>query len=206
MTPTPPEPPRTGARRSRRLVDAPALASQAVTLLCSSDALLTMSIDDARCIVGYMSAQSYAKGATLLREGDPRGPGAGTSTGTDANELLFILEGQVSVDLGLESNSGGVAIASLGPGSFLGEVSALDGLPRSAQCTAVSPVHAARLSQPSLLAMLEAHPREASKLMTALARCIAERLRATGQQLQAYDQLAASLQVEVDRLRAAARG
>ena len=77
---------------------------------------------------------------------------------------------------------------------------------RSAQCTAVSAVHAARLPQASLLAMLEAHPREASRLMATLARCIAERLRATGQQLQAYDQLVASLQAEVDRLRAAARG
>ena len=202
MTPTPLEAPRHGARRSRRLVDAPALAGQAVTLLCSSDALVTMSIDDARCIVGYMNVLSYAKGATLLREGDPRDPGA--STGADASELLLILEGQVSVDLGLESKSGGVAVASLGPGSFIGEVSALDGLPRSAQCTAVSQVHAARLSQAALLGMLEAHPREASKLMTALARCIAERLRATGQQLQAYDQLVASLQAEVDRLRAAA--
>ncbi|MEO6409624.1 MAG: cyclic nucleotide-binding domain-containing protein [Burkholderiaceae bacterium] len=202
MTPTPPDAaPRNALKRARRLVDAPALATQAVTLLCSSEALFTMSIDDARCIVGYMSLLSYAKGATLLREGDPRDG----SPGPDANELLLILEGQVSVDLGLESRSGGVAIASLGPGSFLGEVSALDGLPRSAQCTAISPVHAARLSQKSLQAMLDAHPREASKLMAALARCIAERLRATGQQLQAYDHLAGSLQAEVDQLRAAAR-
>ena len=149
----------------------------------------------------YERAQ-LRQGATLLREGDPRDGIART----DANELLLILEGQVSVDLGLESRSGGMAIASLGPGSFLGEVSALDGLPRSAQCTAVSPVHAAGLSQASLQTLLEAHPREASKLMAALARCIAERLRATGKQLQAYDQLAASLQAEVDRLRAASRG
>lgn len=202
MTPTPSDPAqRSTPKRLRRLVDAPALAGQAVALLCSPDALFTMTIDDARCIVGYMSLLSYAKGATLLREGDPRDGKAGP----DANELLLILEGQVSVDLGLESRSGGVAIASLGPGSFLGEVSALDGLPRSAQCTAVSPVHTARLSQASLQAMLDAHPREASKLMAALARCIAERLRATGQQLQAYDQLAAGLQAEVDRLRAASR-
>ena len=199
---TPDAAPRNAPKRARRLLDAPALAGQAVSLLCSSGALLEMSVDDARCIVGHMNVRSFAKGATLLREGDPRDGIART----DANELLLILEGQVSVDLGLESRSGGMAIASLGPGSFLGEVSALDGLPRSAQCTAVSPVHAAGLSQASLQTLLEAHPREASKLMAALARCIAERLRATGKQLQAYDQLAASLQAEVDRLRAASRG
>ena len=110
MTPTPSDPAqRSTPKRLRRLVDAPALAGQAVALLCSPDALFTMTIDDARCIVGYMSLLSYAKGATLLREGDPRDG----KPGPDANELLLILEGQVSVDLGLESRSGGVAIASL---------------------------------------------------------------------------------------------
>ena len=198
MTPTPTD---SGPRRPRRLVDAPALAGRAMALLGSSDALVPISNDDARCIVGYMTLLSFAKGATLLREGDA-GDG---SPDHDAKEILLVLEGEVSVDLGLASRSGGVAVASLGPGSFLGEVAAFDGLPRSAQCTAVSPVHCARLSQQALQTLLEAHPREASRLMAALSRCIAERLRAMGQQLQAYDQLVASLQAEVDRLRAATR-
>ncbi len=184
-------------RQVRRLLDAPALAARAVELLVSSDALFTLTADDARCIVGGMSVLSYAKGDTLLREGDDG------ASGVEATEVLLVLEGQVAVDLGLATRPGGVAVASLGPGSFLGEVAALDGLPRSAQCTALSPVHAARLSRASLLDLLDSHPREASKLMATLARCIAERLRAMGQQLQAYDQLAVGLQAEVERLRAA---
>jgi hypothetical protein len=41
--------------------------------------------------------------------------------------------------------------------------------------------------------------------MIALSQRITERLRGMGQQLQVYAQLTASLQAEVDRLRAAAR-
>lgn len=185
----------TASARSRPLAEVPMLAAQTVEMLRSPHALFGLTADEARVVVGYMRVVTHAKGATLLREGD----------GRDASEMLLLLDGEVSVDAGTDSPSGSVAIASLGPGSVLGEVALLDGLPRSAQCTALSPVRAAGLTRASLQAMLDQHPRVAAKLMIALSQRITERLRGMGQQLQVYGQLTASLQAEVDRLRAAQR-
>ena len=170
------------------------LAAQTIELLQSSHALFALSAEEARCVVSYMREASYAKGATLLREGDGRD-----------SELLLLLDGEVSVDAGTDSASGSVQIASLGPGSLLGEVAMLDGGPRSAHCTALSPVRAAGLARKSFQTMLDTHPRVAAKLIIALSQRITERLRAMGQQLQVYGQLTASLQAEVDRLRAISR-
>jgi CRP-like cAMP-binding protein len=188
-------PPKPAAPRGRPLADMPMLAQQTIELLRSPHALFGLSADEARAVIGYMHVVAYAKGATLLREGD----------GSDAAEMLLLLDGEVSVDAGTGSTGGGVSIASLGPGSVLGEVALLDGLPRSAQCTALSPVRAAGLTRSALQAMLDQQPRVAAKLMIALSQRITERLRGMGQQLQVYADLAASLQAEVDRLRAAPR-
>lgn len=180
-------------QRTRPLSEVPTLAAQTVELLKSSHALFALSADEARAVVGYMRALTFPKGATLLREGD----------GSDTAEMLLLLDGEVTVDAGVDTPAGGVTIASLGAGSVLGEVALLDGRPRSAQCTALSPVRAAGLTRKSLEAMVEAHPRVAAKLMIGLSQRITERLRAMGQQLQVYGQLTASLQGELDRLRAA---
>lgn len=195
MPPTPPVSPGLPSTRSRPLSDLPALAAQTIELLRSSHALFGLSADEARCVVAQMQLVSHPKGATLLREGD----------GRDTSEMLLLLDGEVSVDAGVAAHAGGVAIASLGPGSLLGEVALLDGRPRSAQCTALSPVRAAVLSRHALQTLLDTQPRVAAKLMIALSQRITERLRGMGQQLQVYGQLTASLQAEVDRLRAAAR-
>lgn len=187
--------PGTTAPRLRALSEVPTLAAQTIEMLRTSHALFGLSIEEARSVVGHMRVASYAKGATLLREGD----------GRDVSEMLLLLEGEVSVDAGTDGPSGGVTIASLGPGSLLGEVALLDGRPRSAQCTALSPVRAAGLSRQALQTLLDSQPRVAAKLMIVLSQRIAERLRAMGQQLQVYGQLTASLQAELDKLRAPAR-
>lgn len=179
----------------RPLADVPSLAAQTVEMLCSAHALFALTPDEARCVVAHMRAVAYGKGATLLREGD----------GKDAAEMLLLLDGEVAVDAGTQRVGGGVPIATLGAGSVIGEVALLDGLPRSAQVSALSPVRAAGLTRASLQALLDNHPRVAAKLMIALAQRITERLRGMGQQLQIYGELTASLQAEVDRLRAAPR-
>lgn len=69
----------------------------------------------------------------------------------------------------------------------------------------MSTVRAAGLSRGALQAMLGRQPRVAAKLMIALSQRITERLRGMGQRLQVDADLTASLQAEVERLRAAAR-
>lgn len=193
MSLSPAQPP--AAPALRPLSDVPTLAAQTVEMLCSTGALFAMTPDEARIVVAHMRVVAHAKGATLLREGD----------GRDANEMLLLLDGEVSVDAGTAAPGGGMPIASLGPGSVIGEVALLDGLPRSAQVTAVSPVRAAVLSRQALQHMLDNQPRVAAKLMIGLAQRIAERVRGMGQQLQVYGELTASLQAEVDKLRTLGR-
>lgn len=195
MTPSDPSLPSPARQRVRALSEVPTLAAQTIEMLRSSQALFALTADEARSVVAHMRVLSFPTGATLYREGDQR----------DLDEVLLLLEGEVTVDAGTDKASGGVTIVSLGPGSLLGEVALLDGGPRSAQCTALSPVRAAGLSRQALQTLLDTQPRVAGKLMFVLTQRITERLRAMGQQLQMYAQLSASLQAELDRLRAATR-
>jgi CRP-like cAMP-binding protein len=54
--------------------------------------------------------------------------------GAVGRELIILLDGQAAVE------RNGVEIAVLGPGDFIGEMSLLDGGPRTATVTALSPI------------------------------------------------------------------
>ncbi len=116
-----------------------------------------------------------------------------------------MLEGDVSVDTGNAGVGAKVDISVLGPGALIGEMALIDGAPRSATCTAVSVVTAAGLSAGGLQRLTMTHPQVATKLAIFIARNAADRLRALSEQLQMYDQLTASMQQEIDQLRAAAK-
>jgi CRP-like cAMP-binding protein len=133
----------------------------------------------------------FPTGALLFREGDE----------TRLGYMLLLLDGEVSVDSAPTARQETVPISVLGPGSVIGEMAVLDGSPRSATCTAISPVQAAGLSSKGLELLMEQHSLVAAKLLLGLGTRIAERLRALGDQLQIYAELADKLQTEVDRLR-----
>jgi CRP-like cAMP-binding protein len=156
--------------------EVPALAAQAVGYLRMARAAVPMSADDARCVIAHMRLVSYPKGSALFRAGDER----------SANHMLLLLEGDVAVDAG---PADAVAISVLGPGSVIGEMSLIDGAPRSASCTALSTVLAAGLSRLGLERLIAEHPQVAARLLVALLHCTAERLRALSQQLQLYAQI-----------------
>ena len=173
----------------------PEMAQLAAELLRKPPALLGLSEADARCVVAFMQMLDYAKGATLLREYDSQATGY----------MLLVLSGEVSVETAaLGQASDAVVISSLGAGSLLGEMSLLDGEPRSTQCTAISAVQCAGLSRKGLDQLISLHPLVAARLLAEVASIIANRLRALSEQLRLYGQLTASMQREIDRLKAAA--
>ena len=57
----------------------------------------------------------------------------------------------------LDITQGGRAIAKLGPGEFLGEISLIDGQPRTATATARGPVEALCIRRPAFLELMDAH-------------------------------------------------
>jgi len=192
MNPTEPSVP--AAFHPRSIERLPELAALAADLLRKPPALLGLSQAEARCVVSHMQLLDYPKGATLLREYDAAATGY----------MLLVLSGEVSVETAEPGRvSEAVAISSLGAGSLLGEMSLLDGEPRSTECTAISAVQAAGLSRQGLDQLMAQQPQVAAKLLAEVASIIANRLRALSDQLRLYAQLTATMQREIDRLKSA---
>jgi len=97
----------------------------------------------------------YPAGSALFLAGDP--PGV----------AFALLDGTVDIV------AGDVVIATMGPGQLLGEIAALDGLPRSASAIAATDVDAATLPAGRLNQLLEENPTFALHLL----RLLAARLR-----------------------------
>ncbi len=108
-------------------------------------------------IVGRAAKEvSHREGTVIAREGE-RGVG-----------LFLILEGQCKVSIG------GKTKAKLGPGDFFGEVALLDGGPRTATVTALTPVRLVGITGWVFRGLLMEHPSIALKTLEA----VAGRLRA----------------------------
>ena len=71
-------------------------------------------------------------GGTVLRQGEP------------GDEFFLVIDGTLVID------RDGQGLARLGPGEFLGEISLLDGRPRSATATADGPVRLLVLGRSAL--------------------------------------------------------
>jgi CRP/FNR family transcriptional regulator, cyclic AMP receptor protein len=169
----------TPATRLRPVTDLPALAERAAELLRTPLTRLPLTADEAGHVVAQMGMIPFPAGSTVLREGE----------GQRADYLLLLLEGEVQVESRGHGVGDAVTISVLGPGSIIGEMSLLDGAPRSATCIAMGKVLAAGLSRKGLELLIDEQPRAAAKLLMGLAQRLADRLRALGQQLQIYAQL-----------------
>jgi CRP/FNR family cyclic AMP-dependent transcriptional regulator len=99
--------------------------------------------------------RAYQRGQILFSEGDPGG------------SVIALRSGRVKVSvqtlLGRE-----LLLTIKGPGELLGEMSALDGRPRSATATAMEIVHGLVVSASVFQEFLGEHPRIAHRLLKAL--------------------------------------
>jgi CRP/FNR family cyclic AMP-dependent transcriptional regulator len=112
-------------------------------------------------IIGRAAKEvSHGEGTVIAREGE-RGIG-----------LFLILEGQCRVTIG------GKTKAKLGPGDFFGEVALLDGGPRTATVTALTPVRLVGITGWVFRGLLMEHPSIALKTLEA----VAGRLRAVSKE------------------------
>ncbi|MHB8509587.1 MAG: Crp/Fnr family transcriptional regulator [Candidatus Dormibacteria bacterium] len=105
--------------------------------------------------------------------------------GEVSDRVAFIISGRVKVSLNTDDGKE-VLLALRGPGDLLGELSFLDGEPRSATAAALEAVEAQILTAEEFKRFLENHPRAALNLLQMLSR----RLREADQKLiefTAYD-------------------
>lgn len=83
---------------------------------------------------------SFAPGEPLTEQGAP------------GDTFLVLLDGTAGV------TQGGRHVRDLGPGDFLGEISLIDGGPRTATVVATSPIRALAIDHEAFTTLLERHP------------------------------------------------
>jgi CRP-like cAMP-binding protein len=123
----------------------------------------------------FLDALTEAERADLRSVGRPRSYGANVTLfhhGDEAGPVVVLLTGRAKV-LSLSSAGREVIVAVRGPGDLLGEMSAIDGEPRSATVTTLEPVEALMVPGSAFAAFLERRPRVALVLL----RMVAGRLR-----------------------------
>lgn len=180
--------PRSSAANSALGHNFPTMA-MAAEMLTAPSALMQLSLEEAHVVVRYMRPKRIAQGTVFIREGDTQ----------DTNFMALVLEGDVIVETIVASRTAPITLTVLGPGSMHGELSLIDGLQRSASCTASSDLSCAILTRQGMTQLLKNDPTVGAKLMMAIAMRIGDRLRDNTEKLKKFVQLTKTLQQEVDR-------
>lgn len=103
----------------------------------------------------------YPSGSALVRQGDP------------GDSFIVIVTGRATVD------RGGQPIRELSGGDFLGEISLIDGGPRTATVTAIEPIGALVIQRDGFDRLMNEYPPVRLEILTALT----QRLRARTQEI-----------------------
>lgn len=171
------------------LFDSPELAPEEVAarLLVTPTALADLTIADAMKVVGYMRPKLIKAGTVIIHEGEVR----------QNDYMLLLLEGDIAVESELPGMAESMVVNIMGPGHLIGEMGMLDGAPRSATCTANTDLDAAVLSRTALMRLLRDDPRLGSRLLLAISKRLADRLRETTRKLKTFAQMNKALQQEL---------
>ena len=117
-------------------------------------------------LAAYVQLYRAAPGAVLFREGD-RG-----------DFMCIVLEGKLEVHK--EDNQRiDKTVTTIFPGRSLGEMTIVDGEPRSATAVAIEPTTVAVLTQENFLLIMRDKPALSAKLLLKIARLLSQRLRLT---------------------------
>lgn len=128
---------------------------------------------DIEALSDYMQAYSAECGITLFREGD-----SGTF-------LCLILRGKVDV-LKKDQNEKMKIVASISDGKTLGEMSIIDGEPRSASAVTAEATTLALLTKGNFQRIVQEKPGLATQILLQVSRLLSQRLRSTSGKLVDY--------------------
>lgn len=110
-------------------------------------------------IAGYLHLRYYERGQWVLRKGNP------------GDQLLFLLTGQLQV-VDMTQDGRDVGLNFLEPGDYFGELSVIDGLPRTASVVATAYSQVAALPRAQALDLFLHHPQVAQRVLSRMARAI----------------------------------
>jgi CRP/FNR family cyclic AMP-dependent transcriptional regulator len=131
------------------------------TLVSNTPLFESLDADEVQALVQRLEERRFPAGSDVFRAGDP-------------GATMFLIE-EGGVDISTGDGKGKTSLASLFPGQFFGELSLLDGSPRSATATATKDCVLLALDRDDFLLFLKGKPDAAVKIMAELA----ERLRQT---------------------------
>jgi diguanylate cyclase (GGDEF)-like protein len=127
----------------------------------------SLEIDELNIFAGHMKRITATKGDVLFREGD-----AGT-------KMYIVLEGKAGVTVKLP-DGGDLEIAEIGQGSFVGEMSIFEPVPRSATCVMKEDSVLLSLHGDDFFSLLDKNPGIAIRVMHRMLTIISLRLKNTG--------------------------
>jgi len=104
--------------------------------------------------------------------------------GAKDSTLSIVIRGKIDI-IKRQSGSRANVIASILPSQSFGEMSLLDGEPRSAQAVAATDVELLLLTRKDLFKLRDQHPRLAFDLLWLVSRMLSQRLRRTSGNLVA---------------------
>jgi CRP/FNR family transcriptional regulator, cyclic AMP receptor protein len=163
------------------------LQETAAQLLVTPTALADLSAFDARVVVGFMLPQRLKQGTVFIHEGEVQ----------RTDFMMLIIEGEVLVQNEVTTVNDGTVMSVIGPGSLIGEMGLLDGEPRSASCTASTDLTVAVLPRDALLDLIKNKPAVGARLMLAISKRLADRLREANRKIKMLDSLSRALQQEL---------
>lgn len=133
-----------------------------VTLLAQVPLFASLKTSHLAELAGKLTLRNYRRGATIFHKDDP-------------GLMLFVIKvGQVKISTPSPEGEETI-LAILTDGEFFGELSILDGKPRSASATAMEATQALTLNRNDFLDVLRAEPELAIEILAALSN----RLRRT---------------------------
>ncbi len=156
--------------------------------LLTPDALVTLSLEDARVVAGYMAVSRINEGTVIFVANQADSP---------SDYMLLVLEGEVLIET-LSSGDSTVVVNVLSAGHLIGEMSVLDGTPRSANCTAQSAVEVAKLTRSDLERLMEQYPMIAARFLMAIAKRLADRVRLGNHKLLMLNQVNEAMRLEME--------
>jgi len=157
-------------------------------LLLTSEALITLSLEDAKIVASYMTVSRLAPETVVFQA---------NQTDVASDYMLLVLEGEILIEA-LSSGDSTVIVNVLGAGHLIGEMGVLDGGPRSATCTAQTDVEVALLTRSRLEEVMEDHPRIASRFLMAIAKRLADRVRLGNHKLLMLNQVNDAMREEMN--------
>jgi CRP/FNR family transcriptional regulator, cyclic AMP receptor protein len=156
-------------------------------LLLTPNALVTLSLEDAKTIVGYMLLSRYPQGAVLFKA---------NQTDKPSDYMVLVLDGDVLIET-VSSGDSSAVVNMLSSGHLIGEMGVIDGAPRSATCTAQTDIEVAMLSRSDLERLLLDNPHLGARFILAIAKRLADHIRLGNQKLLMLNQVNEAMQQEM---------